>query len=998
MSLFSRSPCHPYASCLSVPVRFGLVLGLLAFCMLGWGSRGPEARAQVVQRTGAHAVDGTVHDIEVGGSTVYLGGDFEVAGPRTGHAGLLDAATGTADLTFPEIGGASRDDVFAVAADERGGWYVGGNFETVDGVAQPQLIHVTASNTLDPAFNVTFGGSVTVTALGYDPANDVLFVGGNFSTVNGVTRTALAAVDGSTGDVLSGWDASPIREIGGIAEIESLLLVGPDLYLGGTFDEVAGETRTALAKVRAADGRLDTSFVADVSAAGAGIPDVRALAWRDSTLYIGGRFDGVGGTVRTNVAAVDDSTGAPRSWHPTGGANSTVEALVIASDTVYVGGAFTSIGGESRAGLAAVSLGGSVTSWNPDLQYTASIATPEVNALALGAGGPVLYAAGFFDRVGEATHVNLAQIQLVGGAATSSFEGSVVQFDPDPDPVEALALQGSQLLVGGDFEFVGGKRRDNLAAFDASGALLDTWASGVTRSGFVNEIEVYNGVVYVGGFFDTAYGASDPASDRDNLAAFDASDGRVEAWVPNADGIVEVLAVDRPGQIIYVGGSFSKIGIPIGQLGQPTRDNLASVEAVDPNSSAATFGRALDFDPDPNGRITAIAIDPDTTDRNVFVAGDFDALRIGEGEDEFEALRDQFAKLDQSGNLFDWNVPDGSNGTIYDLERVAGRLLVGGDFFSIGGVMREGLADLSPAADPSTGETAVGPWDPDLDGFVYDVEFSAVNNDVYVAGESFRNASSNELVAVDGTSGQLSTLQVNASGGGPNNALRAVALGGLNVHAGGEFSQVQVGGGTPRKTINFAVFEDGTLPVELADFTAGRDGERVLLAWTTASETNNAGFDVQRSVDGSAFETIGFREGVGTTTEAQFYRFADSDLPFEATSVRYRLRQRDLDGTTSLSAVQTITLAAPQQVALLPPFPNPSLEQTTVRYQLPEDGTVEIALYNVLGQQVATLARGEQAAGNRQITVDTSTLGSGVYFVRLQAQGQTVTEKIMVVR
>jgi hypothetical protein len=312
--------------------------------------------------------------------------------------------------------------------------------------------------------------------------------------------------------------------------------------------------------------------------------------------------------------------------------------------------------------------------------------------------------------------------------------------------------------------------------------------------------------------------------------------------------------------------------------------------------------------------------------------------------------------------------------------------------------MREGLADLSPAADPSTGETAVGPWDPDLDGFVYDVEFSAVNNDVYIAGESFRNASSNELVAVDGTSGQLSTLQVNASGGGPNNALRAVALGGLNVHAGGEFSQVQVGGGTPRKTINFAVFEDGTLPVELADFTAGRDGERVLLAWTTASETNNAGFDVQRSVDGSAFETIGFREGVGTTTEAQFYRFADSDLPFEATSVRYRLRQRDLDGTTSLSAVQTITLAAPQQVALLPPFPNPSLEQTTVRYQLPEDGTVEIALYNVLGQQVATLARGEQAAGNRQITVDTSTLGSGVYFVRLQAQGQTVTEKIMVVR
>ena len=961
--------------------------------MLIGASTASQVQAQVTHLTNAYAVDGDVRDIEVGGTTVYLGGDFEVAGPRTGNAALLDATTGTADLTFPEIAGVSRDDVFAIAADENGGWYVGGNFETVDGVARPQLIHVTASNTVDATFNASF--VVGVTALAYDVSSDVLFVGGSFS---GVSRDALAAVDGTTGDVLSGWDASPIREIGGIAEIESLLLVGPDLFLGGTFDEVAGQTRTALAKVRAADGRLDTAFDADVRATGAGVPDVRALAWRDSTLYIGGFFASVSGTVRTNVAAVDDSTGAPRSWHPTGGANSTVKALVITSDTVYVGGAFTSIGGESRAGLAAVSLGGSVTSWDPDLQFTASAARPEVNALALGSGGSTLYAGGFFDRVGDATRVNLAQIDLVDATPTS-FQGSVVQPIQDADPVYALALQGSQLLVGGDFRFIGGKRRDNLAAFDASGTLLSTWASGVTRSGFVNDIEVDDEVVYVGGFFDVAY--SDPlatAGDRDNLAAFDAADGQVEAWVPNADGIVEVLAIDRPGHIIYVGGSFSKIGIPIGELGQPSRDNLASVEAVDPNSSTATFGRAFDFDPDPNGRVTAIAIDPDTTDRNIFVAGDFDALGIGEGDDEFEALRDQFAKLDQSGNIFDWHVPDGANDPPHDMERVAGRLLVGGTFFRIGGVMREGLADLSPAADPNTGETAVGPWDPDLDGFVYDLEFSAVNNDVYVAGESFRNASLNTLVAVDATSGQLSTLQVQLSGGGSSNNVKAVALGGLNVYAGGTFSQARVAGGPARKTISFAAFEDGTLPVELAGFTAGRDGDRVILTWTTASETNNAGFDVQRSVDGGSFTTIGSREGAGTTTEAQFYRFVDSHLPFEATSVRYRLRQRDLDGTTSFSAVQTVIVAAPQQVTLRAPFPNPSLRQTTIRYQLPKDGTVELSLYNVLGQRIAILVEERQAAGNRQIIVDTSTLGSGVYFVRLRTQDQTVTEKMTVVK
>ena len=188
------------------------------------------------------------------------------------------------------------------------------------------------------------------------------------------------------------------------------------------------------------------------------------------------------------------------------------------------------------------------------------------------------------------------------------------------------------------------------------------------------------------------------------------------------------------------------------------------------------------------------------------------------------------------------------------------------------------------------------------------------------------------------------------------------------------------------------------LPVELAGFGANRDGERVVLSWTTASETNNAGFDVQRSVGGSSFETIGFREGAGTTTEAQSYRFVDTDVPFEASSVEYRLRQRDLDGTTSLSAVQTVTLAAPQQARLLAPFPNPATAQSTVRYQLPEDGPVQIALYNVLGQRVATLADGEQTAGNKQVTLNTRSLSSGVYFVRLQTEGQTFTEKITVVK
>ena len=188
------------------------------------------------------------------------------------------------------------------------------------------------------------------------------------------------------------------------------------------------------------------------------------------------------------------------------------------------------------------------------------------------------------------------------------------------------------------------------------------------------------------------------------------------------------------------------------------------------------------------------------------------------------------------------------------------------------------------------------------------------------------------------------------------------------------------------------------LPVELAAFEVSRDGNGFVLSWQTASETNNAGFDIQRSVDGSAFTTIGFRQGAGTTEQAQSYRFVDSDLPFEASDVKYRLRQVDLDGTESFSDVRTVSIAAPQTLDLQGAFPNPATTQATVRYRLPKDGSVQLSVYNVLGQRVMTLVDGEQSAGSKEYTIDTGALSSGVYFVRLRADGRSLTERITVVK
>jgi hypothetical protein len=172
----------------------------------------------------------------------------------------------------------------------------------------------------------------------------------------------------------------------------------------------------------------------------------------------------------------------------------------------------------------------------------------------------------------------------------------------------------------------------------------------------------------------------------------------------------------------------------------------------------------------------------------------------------------------------------------------------------------------------------------------------------------------------------------------------------------------------------------------------------VQLRWRTASETNNAGFAVERQVGGGAFAEVGFVEGAGTTSQPRRYRFTDDAVPFEAETVAYRLKQVDTDGTSTHSPEVEIRLDAPDRLVLHGNYPNPFAQQTTIRYALPQAADVHLAVYDALGRHVATLADEEQAAGRKQVTFDARRLPSGIYFVRLRADGRTATRQMTVVR
>jgi len=202
------------------------------------------------------------------------------------------------------------------------------------------------------------------------------------------------------------------------------------------------------------------------------------------------------------------------------------------------------------------------------------------------------------------------------------------------------------------------------------------------------------------------------------------------------------------------------------------------------------------------------------------------------------------------------------------------------------------------------------------------------------------------------------------------------------------------------------------LPVELTRLEATASTEGVALEWRTASETNNAGFRVQRRVvDASTpgarrvadaapndWTRVGRVEGSGTTTTPQTYRFVDEALPPGADTLRYRLAQVDLDGTVHLSDPVTVGRGGPEGVRLEGAYPNPARSRATVSLAVPEqarDGAA-LRLYDVMGRQVRTVT--PVSGGRSTVSIDVSDLSSGVYLLRLSADGTTRTRRLTVVK
>jgi trimeric autotransporter adhesin len=589
--------------------QLGLSASLLAGALVVVLSLAPVASATLAPPSpvpeSSWVANGPVTDAAWSGHTLYIGGMFTRIGPPTGPFAILSGTTGAQQGSGPVVAGGEAT-VETIISDGSGGWYVGGNFTSVGGTSIRNLAHITASGTLDTAFEPN--PDSTVRALVLALGGGTLYAAGDFTQIGGQDRSELAAVSTSSGVALPGLlpgfghGFEFVPNVHGVA-----LALAPSTNTLYAAAENDGTGESELKAFNTSTGQLESSFTAEVKGAQA-----LAVSLDAQTLYIGG-VSSIGGQARNGLGAVNATTGAVTSFNPPGSSAYPAEVLELTADgtTLYAGG----LDGLQKISTATGTVN---ASFKPVIG--------EVVAFALSSDQTKLYVSGASPVFVSGNQAEVKELNAITGAAESSFS-----TQPNGSPsVVAVSSTGTVAIGGGrrvaievePYTSLGGVERNGFAAIDEitgqptslrldygsrfvvspDGSSLyaiapkagitklirvDT-ATGVTSSAFSAELHGYvvalaispdGSTLYVGGVFNEVNGHT-----AHYLAALNTSDGSLKTgFSPTVSGEkcgilfgypIDSLTVSHDGTILYIGGAFTELD---GQL----IAHLAAVHTAD---------------------------------------------------------------------------------------------------------------------------------------------------------------------------------------------------------------------------------------------------------------------------------------------------------------------------------------------------------------------------------------------------------------------------------
>lgn len=369
------------------------------------------------------AVDDSVY---VGGRPRWFGALSDKTQTERPQLARFDAATGDLLDWSPLANGTVR--AMAAAGDTI---YVGGYFQSLGGEPRSNLAAIDTRTGRAIHWNaaVVSGNSSSardgINALAVQ--DDRLWFGGAFTSVGGMARMNLAAVDRHSGDVLD-----LATQVNG--PVNTLALTVESLFAGGVFSQVAGVDRSNIAAVDPASGQL-LDWRADTDG------EVLKLSVTGDHLLVGGAFNSLGGEVRSNLGAVDRATGVPAAWDPS--PDNRVTGLAVSYSTVYFAGRFENVGAIARAGLAASDLStGDLLAWVPTTSTTTNTDDFTFSTPLLINGNQILFG-------GRGDHL-MAPVDLVALHDFDSVSGLEAGWQPQVfGAVYSLLSHNEQIFVGG---------------------------------------------------------------------------------------------------------------------------------------------------------------------------------------------------------------------------------------------------------------------------------------------------------------------------------------------------------------------------------------------------------------------------------------------------------------------------------------------------------------------------------------------------------------------
>jgi len=203
--------------------------------------------------------------------------------------------------------------------------------------------------------------------------------------------------------------------------------------------------------------------------------------------------------------------------------------------------------------------------------------------------------------------------------------------------------------------------------------------------------------------------------------------------------------------------------------------------------------------------------------------------------------------------------------------------------------------------------------------------------------------------------------------------------------------------GTNYDFVTLKYSPDFPLPVELVSFSSNVINASVELKWTTSSEINNSGFEIERSADNESWINLGFVQGIGNSTIQNDYSYTDKNLV--SGKYFYHLKQIDFNGNFEyFKLVNEVVIGVPDKFELLQNYPNPFNPTTNIEFGIPESGFVSLKIYDILGNEVAALVNENLSPGSYQVQWDGNAFSSGVYYYKLETNTFSETKKMFLLK